>query len=269
MATVDRAESKRRSKRQLADRPQTVARSHFLRNTVLLLFVLSLIIGYFAGNHRDYPAAELDSANGRRAERHDHTGLGIVGLVLTRLGAESGHSRRGGRRGRGRLFAGQRKDSLIGILLDSDDLGRLHIVRPSIHLVAHEKDTNLEQVFAALLTGNGGSNVKAQLDVTEGTLAIDDKVTGHQFNLENLAVNCSLGDAAQGIVAAASGALTGQPQPAGFKVDLRPRRRTRIPPRSPMEKSSARPPRLPLDLLQPILRRTVDRGNCPGRCPRS
>ena len=264
MATVDRAESKRRSRRQLADSPQTVAKSHFLRNTVLLLFVLSLVIGYFAPAIiaitplRNWILQTAVAPNGTIT-------LGSASLGwFSPVSAQNLDIRDAAGDEVVAVYSLASEKTLIGILLDSDDLGRLHVVRPSIHLVAHEKDTNLEQVFAALLTGNGGSNVKAQLDVTEGTLAIDDKVTGHQFNLENLAVDCSLGDAAQGIVAAASGALTGQPQPAGFKVDLRAAPSDKNPAALANGKIECQATALPLDLLQPILRRTVDRAKLSG-----
>jgi translocation and assembly module TamB len=44
---------------------------------------------------------------------------------------------------------------LVAMLLDLGDFGVLHVEHPTIHVVAHEAETNLEQTFAPLLQSQG------------------------------------------------------------------------------------------------------------------
>ncbi|MBI3839026.1 MAG: hypothetical protein HY288_13990, partial [Planctomycetia bacterium] len=155
---------------------------------------------------------------------------------------------------------------LIAMLLDLADLGRFHVEQLTLHLVAREKDSNLEQVFAELLSRAGGSPVSAQLVVTAGTITIDDTAAGRQFRVENLTLDCSLASTRGGIDLAASGVLADKRQPGNFKIDVHtqgsaPDQTAAL----ASGKVDCQSTAIPLELLEPLLRRRIDRAQLSGR----
>jgi hypothetical protein len=154
--------------------------------------------------------------------------------------------------------------SLISLLLDVDQVGRVHVENPSVHLIAYEKDTNLERVFAAFLNSEEESKVTAEVSVTGGTLQYEDDVAKRQYQVNKLTADCSLGDAADGITLAASGELAGQIKPASFQIDLRATPSKETGGALANGKVHCQTVDLPLDLLDPLLRRGMAEARVSG-----
>jgi hypothetical protein len=155
--------------------------------------------------------------------------------------------------------------TLLGLLLDLSDLGPVRVVRPVVHVVALEKDTNLERAFATFLSTPGNSQVAAQLEITEATIRIDDQQSGRQFTIENLALSCALSQANQAVTLTASGTINDDKQPASFKVDLQTQGAADQSAALANGKLDCQCTALPLELLEPLLRRRVEKAQVTGR----
>ncbi len=262
MATVERVHSRRS-----ADRPHPRARrarSHKLRNSFLVLLILSCVAVYFA------PVIIARTPLRNWLVQTAVAPNGTITLGSTSLGWFSPVSTQNldVRDAEGKSvvaveeFATEK--SLIALLLDLGDLGQLRVTKPSIHLVAYENDTNLERVFASLLSSEGESSVTAKLNVTGGTFVIDDAVDARQYAVKDLNADCTLGDAAEGIVLAATGTIQGESSPGQFEIDLHT---TGSDAHGPLAagKFKCRTTALPLDLVDPLLRRAVDDARLSGQ----
>ena len=155
--------------------------------------------------------------------------------------------------------------SLLGLLLDVTDLGRVHVDRPQVHVVAREKDSNLEQAFASLLKGPGGSRVSAQVEITDATILIDDAVAGRKFRIEKLALACAISDVDETIGLTASGALSDEAQPGSFKIDLHTKGSAKNATALASGKIDCQSSGVPLELIEPLLRRCVEKAQFAGR----
>jgi hypothetical protein len=154
---------------------------------------------------------------------------------------------------------------LIGLLLDLSDLGQVHVDRPVVHVVARERDSNLEQAFASLLASPDGSRVAAQLEITDGTILIDDVPASRQFRIESLAVTCAISQVDETVALTVSGALSDNKEPGSFKIDLQTRGSAQNETALANGKIDCQLSALPLELLQPLLRRSVEQGQLAGR----
>lgn len=155
--------------------------------------------------------------------------------------------------------------NLVGLLLDFGNVGRVEVERPSVHAVCQEKETNLEQVFAELLRSEGETHFAGQLQITDGTVVIDDVIAARTFRIEKLAVDCKLADTEQPIVLAAGGTLVDKRQPGEFKIDLETRRSADG--KNPLAggKINCQSTAVPLELADPLLRRSIDDAQLGGR----
>jgi len=262
MATAERVETKQSKKRTRSGSRK--ARSHKLRNAFLTVLFLSGVVVYFAPAIvaqtplRNWMVQTAVAPNGTITLGSASLGwfspIGVDDLQIlddagdTAVAIES--------------FSSEK--SLIAILLDLGDLGQLHITQPAVHLVAYEKDTNLERIFASLLTSEGESSVTAKINVTNGTVVVDDTVDSRRLEFSNLAAECALGDATGGILLAVSGTLDDEQQPGSFKIDLRT---TGSDAHGPLAagKITCSTTALPLEALDPLLRRTIDDAQLTGR----
>jgi hypothetical protein len=154
---------------------------------------------------------------------------------------------------------------LIGLLLDLSDLGLLHVERPELHVVARDKDTNIEQVFASLLSNSPDTAVGAQLEITDGTIAIDDTVTDRKFRIENLAVTCAIAADQSSLTISASGALADPQQPGSFKIEISTEGTANNGLPLASGKIDCQSSGLPLELAEPLARRTIDKVQLTGR----
>ncbi len=155
--------------------------------------------------------------------------------------------------------------SLIGLLLDFSDLGQVTVERPDLHVVAGETDTNLEQVFAELLSGPGRSQIKVRLIIVEGTVSIDDVPGRRQFRLENLALDCAIADVDEPMILAASGDVPDARQPGSFKIDVRAKLPASAESGLASGKVDCQTNVLPLELIEPVLRRSIAGSRLSGR----
>ncbi len=146
---------------------------------------------------------------------------------------------------------------LVGLLLDFGDVGRVEIDRPVVHAVCQEQETNLERIFAQMLSGDSQTKVAAELKVTDGTINVVDEPRDRTFHIENLVADCTLADASQPIVLAASGDLVGEAQRGQFKFDLKTERSEDG--KNPLAggQINCDTTALPLELADPVLRRRV------------
>jgi hypothetical protein len=262
MATVDRVDSKRRSKRTPGRRKE---KSHAFRNGCVLMLVVLIAVVYFAPII--VAGTPLRSWLVQTALAPDGTiTLGSASLGwFSPVAAEKLQIRDAAGAEVVTVESLRTDKSLIALLLDVNELGRLHVVRPSVHLVAHETDTNLERVFARLLAAEGSSSTSAELDVTEGTLAIDDAFADRKFKIEKLSADCKLSAAGEGVVLAASGTLVEGPQGANFKLDLRAKPSVNGQAVFANGKIQCQASALPLELLQPLVRRAVEGAKLSGQ----
>ena len=153
---------------------------------------------------------------------------------------------------------------LVGLLLDFADLGSVRIERPILHIVCQEKESNFEQVFAAMFSGESkSSRLTVQLEISEGTIFIDDVPARRRFHIEKVSLHGSVADEA--IVLAVSGSLPYEPQPASFNIDLRAQGSTPNATTLAGGKIDCTSSALPLGLLQPLVRRRVAQAQLGGR----
>lgn len=154
--------------------------------------------------------------------------------------------------------------SLLALAMNSSDLGPVHVERPVVHVVAGPKDTNLERVFAALLKTNYSARVSVQLQITDGAVSIDDVPSSRQFQIEGLALDCTIAEADQPLVLVASGTISDKRQPANFKLELRSTGLAGST-HSPSGKVDCQTTDVPLEVLDPIMRRYIERATLSGR----
>jgi translocation and assembly module TamB len=141
--------------------------------------------------------------------------------------------------------------SLLSILLDRRDLGRLHLSRPEVNVVVGQKGTNLEEIFAPLIAAEEKAHLSADLDVTEGTVSLNDTVAGNQFKVEKLALDCKIADA---IAVSASGEIDGKDERGSFHIDLLVKNSDDKSHPLASGKIDCQSTALPLELIEPLVR---------------
>ncbi|MGD9723292.1 MAG: hypothetical protein AB7O59_18335 [Pirellulales bacterium] len=271
MATADRSSRRHSSRRRHRhhdelydeDRPRR-RKSHAFRNFALVMFCLLLVAGYFAPTIIaksplcDWLVQTAVAPNGSihvgSASLGWFSPIDVANVELRDAAGESVAS----------VKSLKSEKPLYALLLDSNNLGHLDVAQPTIHLVAYEKDTNLERVLANFLAAESDAQVTAKVKVSEGTLLVEDAIAKRTFKINQLAAECTVGDAAEGIVLAASGALEAGKEPGNFKVDLRTK------PSAEAGQLAAGTIKcngssLPLEALDPLLRRTIQGAQLGGQ----
>jgi translocation and assembly module TamB len=77
--------------------------------------------------------------------------------------------------------------SLLAVMCNMRDLGEWTVDQPSIHVVCQKDTTNRETVLEPLISGpSSGRPLNLHLIVRDGTIAVDDAETQHQWKLEKV-----------------------------------------------------------------------------------
>lgn len=154
--------------------------------------------------------------------------------------------------------------SLIGLLLDVSDLGQIVIDKPHVHLVFHERDSNLEQLFAQLIETENETQARVQFKIKGGTLLIDDLYAKRQFRIDNLEADGAVGGD-QPLLLVTSGQLADARQPGSFNIELRTKGSVENPTSLASGKIECESSALPLELAEPLARRHLNKAQLAGR----
>ncbi|MBI1248999.1 hypothetical protein GC197_14295 [bacterium] len=106
--------------------------------------------------------------------------------------------------------------SLLGLIIDSSDLGTIEINQPTLHVTATQGTTNLEQIFPPAKTdepgkSGGESTPKSyRLLLRDGTVELADGTNSRTWKLEDVSVDVDIRDPSQ-------------PAVCSFSADLRDR----------------------------------------------
>ncbi len=74
--------------------------------------------------------------------------------------------------------------TLLGLLFNLRDLGKLHLQRPEIEIILHEGGSNLEEMFQAWLkTEQQGSSTGMEIEITDATVSIQDQSSEEKCTL--------------------------------------------------------------------------------------
>jgi hypothetical protein len=152
--------------------------------------------------------------------------------------------------------------TLVQLILNHSDLGHFDIEGPKLNLVLRDNGSNLEDVLAPLL--NGGSensappSVSVAVKIADGSATIDDQTGGHKYQINSVAADAAWDSSGQ------------QPLTAEGSVKLVDANRTAAVTFSLTTQNDADAAgtlagghvtcqigQLPLDVVEPILRRRV------------
>lgn len=158
--------------------------------------------------------------------------------------------------------------SLLSLLLNSSDLGRIQIEKPVLSITYDDSGTNLEEVFAKWLEGDSTqASVSTELAVTGGTVTLTDvrSVRSWQVNDFGLTANVPA-DERSPIDLHASGSIADAQHAGRFALTLAlSRTAAREDPLSAIEALEAELENTPLELLAPLLARSVPGTELGGR----
>lgn len=154
--------------------------------------------------------------------------------------------------------------SLIALLLDLSDLGEVELEQPHIHVVFGERDSNLERIFAELIEDESESLLRLKFKIVGGSVLVDDLATQRQFRIDDLNASGSVGGE-DSLAIAATGQFSDRQQPGTFKCVLQTRGTAENPASLASGKVDCETSALPLEVVEPILRRYVDRAQLTGR----
>ncbi len=103
------------------------------------------------------------------------------------------------------------------------------------------------------------------LDVVEASLALDDQATGKQFQINDVALRCTLSNELRLLDVKASGTLVDEQQPGGFKIDLHAENFRAAGAPLGSGKVDCQVDAVPLELAGPAARRALDGARLSGR----
>ncbi|HEY2839375.1 MAG TPA: hypothetical protein VGJ26_09510, partial [Pirellulales bacterium] len=170
--------------------------------------------------------------------------------------------------------------TLFGLVTNLSDLGNFQIVKPEIDLTFQDKTSNVEDALAPMLQPKPQAVVQKEsigvgLKITEGVVRVADTVGGRQWQIDELDCDVTLpSDAQQALLIAVAGRVT-PADPAGhFNVKLS------VQPGDPGAGADPKSPAaawlagngelklaaqvMPLELLEPLLRRFAGGGEISG-----
>jgi translocation and assembly module TamB len=154
--------------------------------------------------------------------------------------------------------------SLVGLILDRNNLGHFEIDQPQVFAVLREQGSNLEDVLAPLLgQPSGGSPLAVSLKVTAGSVTIDDQPSQRKFQINDIATDLQWdGSSAKPLSVQAGAKLVDAHRTADLQLALESQG-------SEAGQGNAGPgnlgaghltckiDRLPLDVVEPFVRRSV------------
>ena len=92
--------------------------------------------------------------------------------------------------------------SLLSLLLNSEELGVIHIDKPALTVVLRDDGSNLEDALASLLAKPSSATVTGSIEITDGSVDVVDVAQTHVAQLSSIGATIQLpsADAAQGAV---------------------------------------------------------------------
>jgi translocation and assembly module TamB len=158
--------------------------------------------------------------------------------------------------------------SLLYLLLNPSDLGRIRVEKPALSITYDGSGTNLEEVFGELLnSGSTESNTAAELVVTDGTVTLTDTRSSQTWQVDEFELTASLpADERSSIDLRASGRVADAEHAGRFATELALNRSVvRADPLSAIEALEAELENTPLELLAPLVARSMPDAELGGR----
>lgn len=114
--------------------------------------------------------------------------------------------------------------SLLALLWDYSNLGRIRLERPTLHVVVRKDGSNLEDMLASYLasTEDLPDGMNLGVEIVDGAVTVRDAGTGQTWQIVAFALAMAMpADRAQPIELQASGVLSDADAPGRFSVKLR------------------------------------------------
>lgn len=152
------------------------------------------------------------------------------------------------------------EQSLLSLLLNGADLGRIRIEKPQVSITYDGSTTNLEEVFGPWLTGNSEPlEVAAEFVVTDGAVALTDTRSGRKWQANGLELTAALpAESKSPIALRASGHVADGEHSGRFAVELALNQAASDDdPLFGLETLKAQLENTPLEMLAPLLARSM------------
>jgi translocation and assembly module TamB len=151
------------------------------------------------------------------------------------------------------------------LMTDRQDLGKFEIEQPSANLVLRADGSNLEDFLQPLMTGGGGQPISVAVKVTDGAATVDDRPTRRNYQFQDLALDAAWqGAGDHSLNLQSSGKFIDGRNTSDLSLlvsaevgdDQHPLGKGRL---------TCHCDQLPLDVIEPILRRQLDGAQLAGR----
>lgn len=158
--------------------------------------------------------------------------------------------------------------SLLALLLDTSDSGILRIERPQIQLVWSQQSSNVEQAVASLFRDSSSASFAGRIEIVDGLVLAEDRLTGRRWTVSNIHAAVTVpADTAGEVEASFQGQIGDQPGAPGElagQFSWRPGsfEDARMPGEGRIELVADG---TPLEVLEPLLRRSAPRAFVGGR----
>ena len=152
------------------------------------------------------------------------------------------------------------EQSLLSLLLNGADLGRIRIEKPRVSITYDGSTTNLEEVFGPWLTGNSEPlEVAAELVVTDGAVSLTDTRSGRKWQANELELTAALpAESGSPIDLRTSGHIAAGEHTGRFAVELALNQAASDDdPLFGIETLKAQLENTPLEMLAPLLARSM------------
>lgn len=151
--------------------------------------------------------------------------------------------------------------TLLGLLCQPSNLGRVRIERPTINLVLDDDGSNVEEVFAKMLHGDdeSGGGIDATIEIVDATLTVRDATTNRQFRVEPVAASLTMPkDPSDPLLASLTGTVAGNAGPGSLNVKFTNRQMPQEGGRTvAVGQVVVKCDHLPLTMCEAVLRRAV------------
>lgn len=158
--------------------------------------------------------------------------------------------------------------SLLGLLMDGSDLGRIRVEKPELSITYDGSGTNLEEVFGEWLGSDSSqSEVAAELVVTDGTVTLIDTRAVQKWQVNEFELTADIpADERSPIDLRASGRVADAQHAGRFAMELALNRTAaREDPLSAIESLKAELENTPLEMVAPLLARSMPDAELGGR----
>ena len=158
--------------------------------------------------------------------------------------------------------------SLLGLLTNTSDLGPIRIERPELSITYDGSETNLEVVFGDWLSKDSSQpEMAAELVVTDGTVALTDTRSIQKWEVNEIELTANMpADQHTPIDLRVSGHLADTQRAGRFAMEVAlSRTAARVDPLSAIESLKAELENMPLEMVAPLLRRSMPDTELGGR----